>query len=293
MGGFHHSGSAFCDARFLRTRGSQRKPGKASAFEQSLNINSWGQLPQIVVDSRDGFTIGNPARFSRGRYPDEKVYSAQEQVKWVHGKVLLHAGLELSHENDATSRLRNQTGTYYYSSIGDFASDALAFFAFGMSGQLNPMEQHNCDQRGKPWRDAAGGLHGLGYLPCYSYYSQTMGPSEWWLSTNDWASYVTSQWHPNKRTVFTAAMRWEVEQLPPAISKVDNPDLPLTERLPSLGSQWGPQQDLPGEQERAGACAASGLCDVFRAHAECPGGNGVDADRIARRRSQLLHASHG
>ena len=37
-----------------------------SAFEQSLNINAWGQLPQIVVDSRYGFTIGNPARFGRG-----------------------------------------------------------------------------------------------------------------------------------------------------------------------------------------------------------------------------------
>jgi hypothetical protein len=217
------------------------EPGKPSGFEQSLNISAWGQLPQIVVDSSDGFTIGNPARFGLGRYPDENVYSLQQQLKWVHGKFLLNLGGELSHEMDATSGLRNQTGTYYYSSIGDFASDALAFFAFGVSGQLNPMDQHNCDQRGKPWRDAAGVLHGLGYLPCYSHYSQTMGPSEWWLSTNDWAGYASSQWHPGRTTVFTLAGRWELEQLPPPISKVDNPDLPLTQRLPNLGSQWGPR----------------------------------------------------
>jgi hypothetical protein len=215
--------------------------GKPSAFEQSLNISSWGQLPQIVVGSGDGLTIGNPARIGRGNYPDEKVYTAQEQLKWIHGKALFNTGFELSHNNDATSRLRNQTGTYYYSSVEDFASDALAFFAYGLNGQLNPMDQHNCDQRGRPWRDTAGTLHGLGYLPCYSYYSQTMGSSDWWLSTNDWAAYATSQWQPSKRTVFTLAMRWDLEQLPPPIRLLDNPDLLLTQRLPRLGSQWGPR----------------------------------------------------
>jgi len=217
------------------------EPESPSQFEESLNISAWKQLPQIVVDSRDGFTIGNPDRFGRGRYPDESAFSVLQQVKWVRGKVQIDLGGEFSHDIDATSRLRNQTGTYHYSSIENFASDALAFFAFGVSGQLDPLHQHNCDQRGKPWRDAAGVLHGLGYLPCYSYYSQTMGPSEWWLSTNDWAGYASSQWRSSKTVVFAIGARWEMEQLPPPIGKLDNPDLPLTERLPSLGSQWEPR----------------------------------------------------
>ena len=66
------------------------------------------------------------------------------------------------------------------------------------------MDQHNCDQTGKVWRDSTGTLHGLGYLPCYSYYSQTMGPTNWWLSTNDWAGYVTAQWQPKKQLVAVA-----------------------------------------------------------------------------------------
>jgi len=40
------------------------------------------------------------------------------------------------------------------------------------------------------------------------------------------------------------AMRWEREQLPPPISRLNNPDLPLTERLPSLGNEWGPRASL-------------------------------------------------
>lgn len=212
-----------------------------SAFEQSLNINAWGQLPQIVVDSRYGFTMGNPARFGPGSYPDEHLLMAQEQLNWVRGNLLIKTGAEINHNQDATTRLRNQTGTYYYSSVEDFASDALAFSAYGLNGQLDPMNQHNCDQTGKAWRDSSGVLHGLGYLPCYSWYSQAMGPANWWLSTNEWAGYATAQWQPARQTVLTLATRWELEQLPPAISNLKNPDLPLTARMPGLGSQWGPR----------------------------------------------------
>jgi hypothetical protein len=193
------------------------------------------------VDSRYGFTIGNPAQFGKGSYPDEHLTLVQEQLNWVHGELMVKAGIGISHNEDATSRLRNQTGTYYYSSIENFASDALAFSAFGLNGQLNPMDQHNCDQTGRAWRDSSGALHGLGYLPCYSYYSQTMGPANWWLSTNDWSGYLTSQWLPTKSTAVTVAMRWELEQLPSTIASLQNLDLPLTAHLPGLGNQWGPR----------------------------------------------------
>ena len=223
----------------------QRSPAQTpSSYEQTLNINAWGQLPQIVVDSRYGFTIGNPARYGQGSYPDEHLYHAQEQLSWVRGTLLLRAGLAVDHNRDATSRLRNQTGTYHYSSLENFASDALAFAAFGLNGQLDPMDQHNCDQTGRVWRDTRGTLHGLGYLPCYSYYSQTIGPQDWWLSTSDWSGYVTSQWQPKKQLALSLALRWEREQLPPPLSALANPDLPLTLQRPVLGNQWGPRAGI-------------------------------------------------
>jgi len=219
-------------------------PENPSAFEQSLVGNAWGRPPQMTVDSRYGFTIGNPARFGPGGYPDEHLYEGQEQLSWVRGATLIKAGFDFRHNNDATGFLRNQTGTYNYASVENFASDALAFAAFGLNGQLNPMDQHNCDQTGKVWRDSAGTLRGLGYLPCYSSYSQTMGPANWWLSTNDWAGFVTSQWQPKKTVVASLAMRWEVEQSPPPMTLLNNSDLPLTEKMPSLGGQWGPRASV-------------------------------------------------
>ena len=213
-----------------------------SAFEKTfLGPNLWGQLPQIVVDSRYGFTIGNPARFGQGSYPDERLYEAQESLDWVHGSVLVKAGAELSHNADATGLLRNETGTYHYSTVENFASDALVFGAFGSKDVLDPGNQHNCDQTGKVWQDATGTVRGLGSLPCYSYFSQTMGPTNWNLSTNDWAGFATAQWQPRKLMVVSAGLRWEMEETPPSLTSLANPELPQAGKMPSLGSNWGPR----------------------------------------------------
>jgi hypothetical protein len=220
----------------------QAHPETPSTFEQGfLSGNAWGQLPQIVVDSSYGFTIGNPSRFGPGSYPDERLYQVQEGLDWVRGKLLVKAGFEMSHNADVTSLLRNQTGTYHYANLENFISDAWAFANFGVAGQLSAVDQHNCDQTGKVWRDSAGTLRGVGYLPCFSYYTQTLGPSDWHLSTNDWAGYATAQWQPHKLVVLSAGMRWEREQLPPPIAALSNSDLALTQKLPSLGNNWGPR----------------------------------------------------
>ena len=220
----------------------EARPETPSTYEQTfLAGNAWGQLPQIVVDSGYGFTIGNPSRFGKGSYPDEHLYHGQESADWVRGKLLVKAGFEMSHNADTTSLLRNQTGTYYYANLENFASDALVFSKFGLTGALNPFNQQNCDETGKVWRDTGGNLRGLGNLPCYSSYSQTIGPSNWRLTTNDWAGFASAQWQAGKLVVVSGGLRWEREQLPPPLAALQNAGLPLTEKLPGLGNQWGPR----------------------------------------------------
>ncbi len=116
---------------------------------------------------------------ARGAIPTSASTKLRKSVDWVHGKLLVKAASSSNHNFDATSLLRNQTGTYTYSSVENFASDALAFCRFWNCRELNPDNQHNCDQTGKVWRDSTGTLRGLGYLPCYSSYSQAMGPTAW------------------------------------------------------------------------------------------------------------------
>jgi hypothetical protein len=210
-------------------------PQVPSAFEKTfLSGNSYGQLPQIVVDSRYGFTIGNPARFGQGSYPNEHMYSLQEMLSWVKGKMLLRTGFEVDHNTDAITLLRNQTGTFQYTKLENFISDASVFERFGTLNLFNYQNPHNCNAIGK----------GLGTLPCYSYFTQTLGPNFWQVSTNDWAGWTTAQWQLTTWAVASAGLRWEFEQLPAPMKLVDNPELPLTEKLPALGSQWGPRVSL-------------------------------------------------
>jgi hypothetical protein len=222
---------AVTQASFARSIHSAR-PGAPSELEQQfLASNSSGVLPQIVVDSRYGFTIGNPSRFGSGSYPDERIYQVKQIIGWVRGSLLVRSGLELDHDADHTSLLRNRTGTYSYSTVEDFIADALAYQSFGLAGALDYQNPHNCNPAG----------NGLGAVPCYSWYSQTMGPSGWHLSTNDWAGFVTAQWQPRRFLVLSAGLRWERQQMPPPIASVSNPDLPLTQKLPDLGNAWGPR----------------------------------------------------
>ncbi|MGA3082261.1 MAG: carboxypeptidase regulatory-like domain-containing protein [Terracidiphilus sp.] len=225
----------------------EARPSTPSAFEQTLLPgNLWGQLPEIVVDNRYGFTIGNSSRFGPGSYPDERLYHGQESLDWIRGKLLAKAGFEVSHNADTTSLLRNQTGTYTYSSVENFVSDALVFEKFGLTDALDPLnsDQHYCDDTGRVWTDSSGNPRGQGSLPCYSYYSQTIGPSGWRLSTNDWAGYATAQWQAGKLVAASAGLRWEREQLPPPIAALANPANLPTPKLPRLGNNWAPRLSL-------------------------------------------------
>jgi len=218
------------------------RPSAPSSFEQAfLSGNFWGQLPQIVVDSRYGFTIGNPSRFGQGSYPDERLYHGQQMLDWVHNGLLVKAGFELDHDADATSLLHNQTGTYHYANVASFISDALAFEKFGLADALDARNPHNCGTTDTKF----------GSQPCYSYFSQTMGPANWHLSTNDWAGYMTAQWQPAKIVVLSAGVRWEREQMPPPIALLANTELPLTQVVPSPGNNWGPRASLAMGKEKS------------------------------------------
>jgi hypothetical protein len=208
------------------------KPDTPSAFEQTfLTANAYGQLPQIVVDNRYGLTIGNPSRFGQGDYPDERVLQGQEMLDWVHNKLLVRAGFELDHNADAISQLRNQTGTYVYSKVEDFISDALVFQQFGLQNPNNDVVQHSCGTTDLT----------LGNQPCYSHYSQMIGPTNWNLSTNDWAGFVTVQRQLNKFAVLSAGLRWEREEMPPPLPALVNSELPRAGKMPDLGNNWGPR----------------------------------------------------
>ncbi|WP_263351011.1 carboxypeptidase-like regulatory domain-containing protein [Acidicapsa acidisoli] len=217
-------------------------PQTPSAFEAPFLANALGQLPEIIADSKYGFILGKPARLGKSSFPDERVFVAQDTLSWVHGAHLLKAGASFGHIFDVVGTLVNQTGTYSYPNVLNFISDAASFLQYGFNGLDNPSGiNHNCDVTGRVYATGGGSLGGLGYLPCYSSYSQRIGPSNWNLSTNDLAGFVTEQWQPLHRLTISAGVRVEAEQLPPPITATQNAALPATEKLPPTTLNWGPR----------------------------------------------------
>jgi len=219
-------------------------PQTPSAFESPLLANAWGQLPEIVADSKYGFVLGKPASLGKSSFPDERNFAAQDTLSWVHGAHLVKIGASFDHISDSVGTLVNQTGTYSYPNVLNFISDAASFLQYGFNGVGNPTApDHNCDTTGRV-HSTGGNLAGLGDLPCYSWYSQRIGPSNWKLSTNQLAAFATEQFQPSRKLTLSAGLRVEAEQLPPPIASVDNPALPATEKLPPTILNWGPRFGL-------------------------------------------------
>ncbi len=206
-----------------------------SALESTLVATSSGRLPEMMADSRYGFILGSPARLVGTRYPDEQTLLAVDTLSWVHGQHLIKAGVSFDHIHDLTNGIYNQNGIYDYASLVNFISDMASYQKYGLAGVDNPFQnQHNCDPSGKT----------LGFLPCYTWFKQQMGPSTWSLSTNDLAVFFTEQWQPTRALTLSLGGRMEAEQLPPPIASVGNAALPQTAHLPPIEYNWEPRFGL-------------------------------------------------
>jgi hypothetical protein len=110
------------------------------------------------------------------------------------------------------------------------------------------------------------------------------------LSTNDLAGYATAQWQPAKLVLLSAGLRWERELLPPPLANLNNPDLPLTSKLPSLGNNWGPRVGLTvGSGESRWPLLRLGYGIYFGRTENSTVETALT--RLAQRRSELFHSS--
>jgi len=235
-------------AVLIKRHDQSDSPQTSSAFEAPLLINDFGQLPEIVTDSSNGFILGTPATLGHGSRPDERAFVLQDTLNWVPGNHLIKAGGSFTHISDFVDTLVNQAGTYSYADVLNFISDYSAFSKYGINGVDNPFtNQHNCDARGRIYQLGNGTFGGLGYLPCYAWYTQRIGPSNWHLSTNDLAAFATEQWQPAHNLTLSAGIRLEAEQLPAPIAAIANPELPQTQKFPAATLDWGPRIGLAWE----------------------------------------------
>jgi hypothetical protein len=141
-------------------------------------------------------------------------------VDWVRGKLLVKAGFEVSHNCRRDQPAAQPDRNVYLLQCGE-----LRLRRAGLSANLGHLRRNStpststtATRRARSGATPAGTLRGLGNLPCYSYYSQTIGPTGLAFEHQRLGRLRTAQWQPNKLLVFSAGLRWEREQLPPPIA---------------------------------------------------------------------------
>jgi outer membrane receptor protein involved in Fe transport len=182
-------------------------------------INPLGLPPQVAVVGSNGFTFGLPNFLQRPRYPDERRQQFADTVAWIHGKHSMKFGADYSHVNDFSQNLRNQYGSYSYSTLLNYFSD---FY-----------KPNSCTA-------TIGGVPNTA-VPCYSSYTQAFGPLGFTFNTNDIAFFAEDDWKIRPRFTINLGLRYEYEKMPSPFGNLVNPLAPQTGVLPDDKNNFGPR----------------------------------------------------
>ncbi|HYA97087.1 MAG TPA: TonB-dependent receptor [Methylomirabilota bacterium] len=193
-----------------------------SPYEQNTLVNAAAPLPAYTnplglppsVSITNGFTFGVPTFLQRPAFPDESRMQIADTMTWTHGKHTIKYGIDFSHVDDLSLNLSSQYGSFSYSSLLNYFSD------------LN--KQNSC---------TLGALA----VPCYSSYSQAIGPLGFEFTTNDYAFFVQDDWKILRRLTLSLGLRYEYEQLPSPFSNLVNPLAPQTGTFNGDKNNLGPR----------------------------------------------------
>src|SRR2546426_1764199 len=127
-----------------------------NATTPSPYTNPLGLPPQVSITN--GFTFGVPSFLQRTKFPDETRQQVADTVTWIHRNHSLKFGADFSHIHDISINLRNQFGSFSYSNLLNYFSD----LNVAKSCTLSAVK-----------------------VPCYTSFSQAVGPLGFQFNTKD------------------------------------------------------------------------------------------------------------
>jgi Carboxypeptidase regulatory-like domain/TonB dependent receptor len=184
-------------------------------------VSSKKSSPQITVNGVGGFVFGKPNFLDRPAFPKEMRNQVADTFSWSHGTHLVKFGFDFSHVNDVENNLFNGAGAYSYNNRADYISDYVT--------STNTLASV-C---------AASNISMKGTLPCYSNFSQSLGPTTYIFNTNDLAFFGQDDWRIRPRLTLNLGLRFEAERMPSP--QFPNSAIPGTNVFPSDLSDFGPR----------------------------------------------------
>src|SRR5947209_8210025 len=133
----------------------------ANLLQTPTFTNPLGLPPNVSITN--GFSFGLPTFLLRPAFPDETRFQIADTMIMTHGKHTFKFGIDASRVSDNSQNLRNQFGSYSYSSLLNYFSD------------FN--KPNTCSSGGKA-------------VPCYSSFTQAFGPIGFEFSTGDFGLFI-------------------------------------------------------------------------------------------------------
>ncbi|HEV2990932.1 MAG TPA: carboxypeptidase regulatory-like domain-containing protein [Candidatus Angelobacter sp.] len=174
--------------------------------------NPLGLPPNVSITN--GFSFGLPTFLLRPAFPDETRFQWADTMILTHGKHTLKFGFDASRVSDNSQNLRNQFGSFSYSSLLNYFSD------------LN-----------KPNTCVSGSKN----VPCYTSFTQAFGPIGFEFSSTDVGFFIQDDWKVASRLTLNLGLRYEHELLPAPFPGLVNPALPQTATMPNDANNFGPR----------------------------------------------------
>ncbi|HEV3040073.1 MAG TPA: carboxypeptidase regulatory-like domain-containing protein [Candidatus Angelobacter sp.] len=174
--------------------------------------NPLGLPPNVSITN--GFSFGLPTFLLRPAFPDETRFQWADTMIFTHGKHTFKFGFDASRVSDNSQNLRNQFGSYSYSSLLNYFSD------------LN--KPNTCVSAGKN-------------VPCYNSFTQAFGPIGFEFSSTDLGFFLQDDWKVLPRLTVNLGVRYERELLPAPFPGLVNPAIPQTASMPNDANNFGPR----------------------------------------------------
>lgn len=198
---------------FEYENGQKPTPYEVSNLLQTPTFtNPLGLPPNVSITN--GFSFGLPTFLLRKAFPDETRFQWADTMIMTHGKHTLKFGFDASRVSDNSQNLRNQFGSFSYSSLLNYFSD------------LN--KPNTCVSAAKN-------------VPCYSSFTQAFGPIGFEFSSTDLGFFLQDDWKIFSRLTLNLGIRYEHELLPAPFPGLVNPAIPQTASMPNDANNFGPR----------------------------------------------------
>jgi len=227
-----------------------------SAYTKANLVGTGGNIPQIGLQTSNGFTLGSPYYSYRKALPDERKWQIGDTVYLNRGNHSFKFGLDSVHNSDLINNTFESNGVFTYSYVSNYLAD------------LTNKAKANatCNSTALPtatiYTTTLAVTSAVGVDPCYSTFAQGFGSPIFAISTFDYGVFAQDNWKVTPRLTLELGVRYDYEILPGASANAGLTSAVTATSTVSAFTPYGALTNAPTDKNNIGPRLGAAY-DVF------------------------------